>query len=363
MSPAKPATEGPHLITTVEQLREHLRTALRLELTTIPPYLCALYSIPDGKNVEVSTLIRSVVMEEMLHMVLAANVLNAVGGTVRMREESFVPKYCLRRADSDPAMTDCGILPHSDGAINVQLLPFSTDAIDTFMKIERPEKKDAKPEADNYHSIAQFYAAIIEAMERLEAASKKAGKTIFTGDRAKQVHGRTWYYGGGGEPIEVWNLETAITAIHEIMEQGEGFDHTIEDGDTQFGEVSELAHYYRFYEIRKGRRFLKTDKPGHLPTGPALPVDWKAAHPMAPNPKMEAYEDRPEVHRLMLSFNRKYMQLLEALETAFNGKPQALRDAVPLMYQLKYAAQALMVIPSGRNDGTTVGPSFEFTPS
>ena len=339
-----------HLINSVPSLRRHLRTALQLELTTIPPYLCALYSIPDGSNVEVSRLIRSVVMEEMLHMVLAANVLNAVGGQAKVSAKDFVPRYP-------------GCLPHSDKAFKVHLLPFSREAIDTFMRIERPERSTAKPKADNYHSIGQFYAAIIEAMQRLEARAKRAGKTIFTGKHSRQIHGESWYYGGGGAPIAVVNLQTAIKAVHEIMEQGEGFDHTIMDGDNQFGQVDELAHYYRFYEVRKGRRFLATDEPRHLPTGPEIPVDWDAAHPMAPNPKMKKYRKQPQIHRLMLAFNQKYMRLLRALDTAFTGKPHALRDAVPLMYELKYAAQALMAIPSGRKDGTTVGPSFEFTAS
>ena len=70
-------------ITTVESLREHLQTALEIEHSTIPPYLCALYSIPNGSNVSASTLIRSVVMEEMLHMVLVANLLNAMARASR----------------------------------------------------------------------------------------------------------------------------------------------------------------------------------------------------------------------------------------------------------------------------------------
>lgn len=39
-------------ITSIESLREHLQWALELEHATIPPYLCALYSIKKGHNVE-----------------------------------------------------------------------------------------------------------------------------------------------------------------------------------------------------------------------------------------------------------------------------------------------------------------------
>ena len=68
------------MIKTLDSLRSHLQTALEVELSTVPPYLCALYSIKPGANPESSRLIRSVVMEEMLHMTLVANLLNAVGG-------------------------------------------------------------------------------------------------------------------------------------------------------------------------------------------------------------------------------------------------------------------------------------------
>ncbi|MDX2121082.1 MAG: ferritin-like protein [Gemmatimonadota bacterium] len=336
-------------ITTLASLRTHLQWALELEHSTIPPYLCALYSIPDGSNVAVSALIRSVVMEEMLHMVLAANLLNAVGGKPDVSHRKFVPSY--------PAY-----LPHSDKAFQVNLLPFSTQAVDTFLKIERPMKPRARPRGSKYHTIGQFYAAVLEGVELLERRARKRGKTIFTGKRRHQIAGEQWYYGGGGAPIMVVDLDSARKAIHEIMEQGEGLDHTIFDGDNQFGQVDELAHYFRFYEIRKGRRYLPTDAPHHLPHGAELPVDWSARYPMTPNPKVRDFRKQPGIHRLMVEFNQRYTALLQALHTAFNGKPAALRDAVPLMYELKYRAQALMTIPTGRADGSTAGPSFELVP-
>ena len=67
-------------IDSLEALRRHLQWALELEHSTIPPYLCALYSIREDANPAAAELVRSVFMEEMLHMTLVANVLNAVGG-------------------------------------------------------------------------------------------------------------------------------------------------------------------------------------------------------------------------------------------------------------------------------------------
>ena len=63
-----------------KDLIDLLQTAIEVEHSTIPAYLCALYSIKDGTNQEAAQIIKSVVLEEMLHMILAANVLNAIGG-------------------------------------------------------------------------------------------------------------------------------------------------------------------------------------------------------------------------------------------------------------------------------------------
>lgn len=48
-----------------------------------PPYLTALYSIPPGTNSEAYHILRAVVVAEMLHLTLAANILNAACRTAR----------------------------------------------------------------------------------------------------------------------------------------------------------------------------------------------------------------------------------------------------------------------------------------
>ena len=75
-----------------DRLKELLQAAVELELATIPPYLCALYSMRPVGNEEAKLVIRSVVVEEMLHMVLAANVLNAIGGEPRVTGD-HAPRY------------------------------------------------------------------------------------------------------------------------------------------------------------------------------------------------------------------------------------------------------------------------------
>lgn len=330
-------------IRTLASLQRHLQWALELEHATIPAYLCALYSIPEGANVAAQQQLRAVVMEEMLHMVLVANVLNAVGGCPKVDDPAFVPSYPTT-------------LPHSDGSVCVQLRRFDREALQTFLKIERPEPPQAKPEPERYHSIGQFYDAIEAGLRQLAG---ELGPALFSGSVLRQVDPTRWYYGGGGRPIVVSDLASALAALDEIKAQGEGLPHSVFDDHAPFGQ-RELAHYFRFEQLRQGRFYRPEDSPRSGPSGDPLPLRWDQVHPMRANPRMADYAGQPEVHALMRRFNLDYTALLRALHGAFNGQPALLFEAVPMMYRLKYQAQALMQLPCGDASGETVGPSFEY---
>jgi hypothetical protein len=330
-------------IRTLASLQRHLQWAMELEHATIPAYLCALYSIPEGANVAAQQQLRAVVMEEMLHMVLVANVLNAVGGCPKVDDPAFVPSYPTT-------------LPHSDGSVCVQLRRFDREALQTFLKIERPEPPQAKPEPERYHSIGQFYDAIEAGLRQLAG---ELGPALFSGSVLRQVDPTRWYYGGGGRPIVVSDLASALAALDEIKAQGEGLPHSVFDDQAPFGK-RELAHYFRFEQLRQGRFYRPEDSPRSGPSGDPLPLRWDQVHPMRANPRMADYAGQPEVHALMRRFNLDYTALLRALHGAFNGQPALLFEAVPMMYRLKYQAQALMQLPCGDASGETVGPSFEY---
>ena len=119
------------------------------------------------------------------------------------------------------------------------------------------------------------------------------------------------------------------------------------------------AHYYRFDEVNQGRYYVLGDKPFE-PTGEPLEVNWNAVYNMEENPKMDKYEKGSEIHGALLDFNRAYMNLLITLDKAFNEDRSHLVKAVGAMYDLKYKAVELMKIPTGKDDGSTVGPSFEY---
>jgi len=74
---ARPGVRSIARINALESLREHLQWAIELEHFTVPPYMCALYSLDAIRNPEASEVVASVLVEEMLHITLAANLLNA----------------------------------------------------------------------------------------------------------------------------------------------------------------------------------------------------------------------------------------------------------------------------------------------
>ena len=100
-------------ITTLDDLRAHLQWAIELEHATLPPYLCALYSLEPERNPEAVEVVGSVFAEEMLHLLLAANLLNAVGGAPVLDAPHLLPSY------PHP-------LPHGDGSLRIGLHPFGT---------------------------------------------------------------------------------------------------------------------------------------------------------------------------------------------------------------------------------------------
>src|SRR3954471_24254535 len=80
-------------IATIDDLRQHLQWAIELEHATLPPYMTALYSIEEGANPEAVEVIHSVFLEEMLHLTLAANILNAIDGEPQLDRPGFMPTF------------------------------------------------------------------------------------------------------------------------------------------------------------------------------------------------------------------------------------------------------------------------------
>lgn len=359
------------LITEVEDLHYYLRQALKLEHATIPPYITALYSLKPGTNLEAFHIIRAVAVEEMLHLTLVANVLNAVGGDIKstLTAPDFVPKY--------PAY-----LPTGSKDFQVNLKKFCPETVKAFMNIERAEEpEEGKPlvvsrttqevfhfltihngkPSNTFYSIGLFYSEIVRG---LFALHKKMGSDLFCGDPQRQITPQ-YYYNGGGDIIPVTDLRSAMRALRMIQEQGEGSrPKTIYDAER------ELAHYYRFQQLELGRYYtIDKDNPENSdapdnPTGPSFEVKWDEVYPLKTNASLSDYHQVPEVYAAAQQFESAYRQFLADLEHAFDGHPEALIPAVGGMFRLKEQANSLIrnPIPDDR-DGCHAAPIFPVPPA
>lgn len=333
-------------IESVDSLRAHLQTAVELEHSTLPPYLCALYSLDADRNEQAADVLESVVLEEMLHLTLAANLLNAVGGRPVLDSPDLLPTH--------PAF-----LPHSNRSVRLSLRPFSREAVEGFLAIERPTDDDGPAQDEGYATIGQFYRAIDQALVRL--CDDLGEASLFSGDPARQVTD-TLYYGGAGRIIAVTDMASARRALSEIVEQGEGLDHgSIFDGDKDMfhPERDEVGHYFRFQELLLGRRWVAGDTPSSGPSGDPVTVDWSAVAPMRVDPRVADFPAGSPARAAAEAFNISYCTVLQLLERTFDGVPTLLAIATGAMYGLKQQMIELIRLDSG--DGrTTAGPSFEW---
>jgi hypothetical protein len=312
------------------ELRTYLQGALEIEHLTIPPYLTAMYTIRAGTNQDAYYTIRSVVLEEMLHMTLVANLLNAVGGRPRVAHPDFVRRYPAR-------------LPYSALDVKIPLQHFSPAAMRTFLLIERPQHFDEGPvqPGQGWTSIGQFYGFIRQGL--LTLVEELGEDKVFRGRRERQV-GPEDFYNSGGEAFPVTDLTSALLALRVVTEQGEGLHDSIFDSDDQlFGEDRQVAHYFRFNEILTGRTYGPHDTPDAPPTGPEIDVRWADAYRIDPNASVAdyaRYEDKA-VYEHAVAFNDAYAELLAHLEIAFNGMPRFMILGVPAMLHLRDLAERL----------------------
>ncbi|HKQ52692.1 MAG TPA: ferritin-like domain-containing protein [Pyrinomonadaceae bacterium] len=184
---------------TADRVREHLQNAVYLEMWTVPLYLTAAYSLDvpinektnrpeflpvpmkDGKpdfgsftqtdyNQYAFNNILSVAIQEMLHVELAANLLNAVRPTEGTSPVTFTgsgadptPPRSAPKYDKPPACLSDDVLP--DG-VKLRLGPFDTNQAQLFRWVESeqelpPPPYDVEAWHATYNSIGHFYTSLM----------------------------------------------------------------------------------------------------------------------------------------------------------------------------------------------------------
>ncbi|HTZ44434.1 MAG TPA: ferritin-like protein [Jatrophihabitans sp.] len=326
-----------------------LQSAIELEHATLPPYLTALYSIKQGHNLEAAQIIGSVCGEEMLHMAIACNLMNAIGGSPDIDNPLFIPAY--------PGPLPMGVR----SGLTVGLEKLTRRLVhDVFMSIEEPEQPldipvTAAPagyqllatEPPSFATIGDFYHAIAEKLVEF-------GPSVITGDPAKQVSDPRWY--PETELFPILTLDDALRGIDIIVEQGEGTTTSPLDLEGQ------LAHYYRYAELVYGRRLIQTDtEPGWAYAGAFIPIEQAGVWDIVTDAKAADYPPDSHARVLADAFNAAYTQLLRCLHRTFNGETDALSMAISVMVEMHLTAQKLVATPV---PGTSqyAAPTFEYSP-
>lgn len=320
---------------TVGDVQQLLQQAVAVEFGTLPPYLYAMFSIPPGENVAAAQLIKSVLLQEMIHMALACNILNAIGGTPKL----VPPVYPGTLGDIGP-----------DGKVlTVQLLKFSKDSMWQGMEIEKPYegpdypvvKLMAAPDQDGHAlTIGQFYALIDEFLATYPGPWQPVNQ--ITDDQFFP-----------GQIFAVNGYSDANRAISIIVSEGEGAKQSPLDFE------DELAHYYRFAECYNDAVLTKIPKDPGYQFGPEkLGIDWDAVFNCIPNPGTHDFSNEPAAAQAaQAKCNAAYTKMVDALQLAVTGHPEHLGIAVRAMFDLRLAAQVALRTPL--NDPATVaGPAF-----
>lgn len=292
----------------VPWLMESLQAAIELEMSTIPPYLYAAWSIdltavPGGPPADpsgVQGIITTIAKEEMLHMGIACNLLAAIGGQPEI----------LARAPRYPAR-----LPNNIHAgLEVALAPLTRDVVlKTFMAIEEPVKHlvdDPDFTPSGTILIGQFYKDVLTAFGPPTPAISPAGQVSLAGIgfSAPGVMGQF------GRDFIVRSLADVEAGIGLITRQGEGADAVpFESG----GQSPELAHFYQFGSIYHGHELTTATRPFSY-AGPAVTMPPVRLVPPADD-SLPASAD----------FNHAYTGVLAGLDQAWHGGgAAALRSVV-----------------------------------
>ena len=299
------------------ELQPHLQGALELKIAAIPPYLTALFSLCEGKNSTIREMLRGAVVDEMLHVALIANLLNAMRCPPVLSASRLARGYPAR-------------LPLDATGVELSLKKFSLDLVrDVFMALDQSADRGDAPNlaAGARVTLGQFYGAIIEKLEEL-------GDPVFIGDPALQFMDAVSY--SERELFRVYNAESAIRALRLIS--GEG--------NCSASGAAGSARWHRLSQIVCAP-----------PRSKAAAFDPASVINIVENSRASMYQPRSPVRAAVDAFNAAYCNVLAALNESFNGRPDRYELAVSGMYGLTGLARSIVAIERG--DGTFAAPSFE----
>lgn len=317
----------------IDWLRHSLQAAIAIEHSTLPLYCAAMFSL-EVQNYSTYNIIRGVLMEEMVHMAIAANILAALGGSPQIKK-------------LNPAYPSHGLPGGVEPDLYVGLSKLSCTQLKNFMRLEAPLfLLPDEHRQEQYPTISKFYQAIkqaiVENSGEVRAVFAKGGPANQVGDN---IGFTTFAPGDSVDPISMINQ-----GINEILEQGEG--STAESIQTGPAYEHELSHYGRFAELFYRARYQAPTNP-HSPLTRETEAEWFKGSELT-TPKvintlavpsdgyakiLERDPEGADVTKALQEFDACYSGILVDLDTMWNGSKDGLwptfGEAVKAMTDLR----------------------------
>ena len=361
--------DAPVRIENRAQLIYLLTEAAELEHGIMCCYLFASFSIKrdvkEGVTEEQLGIMRiwrgtilQIAIQEMAHMSLACNILTAVGGAPHLNRPNLP--------------TSPRAYPAS---FRLELTPFCRETLESFVFMERPEAQERAdreaaspgefflPEAKlsdifsserEYQTVGHLYRGIEDGLKYL--AEKFGEEQLFIGPPTSQI-ADAFFSLPGLAPVT--DLESAVSAIEGIVEQGEGAR-----------DDNEQSHYRRFLAMLEEYDRILVDEPDFEPGRPVM------ENPYAMFPKdigdhsgANLIED-PLSRDICNLFDGSYQLLMQMLGRVLLHTDESdeqltlLSDVtVGLMIDvLGPLGTTLTTMPAGAShSGLTAGPSFRLS--
>lgn len=390
-------------LTTREDLIKTLHLAAELEHNLMCQYLFAAYSMKRSTNEGLSevqlektrgwgALMTLVARQEMEHMGLVLNLLTAIGGTPYFQRPNF------------PQRKDY----YGKLGIKSELTRFDKETIKRFQNFEAPHpepgpefcatrglaredirallvapqvftKREATAESATtkgapippheieFTSIQDLYLSLAASL--VTVAERIGEQNLFIGNVKAEI------WGGPGTPygegsmddlsqygldlIQVVDLKSAIDAIVEIVEQGEGI--------LAPPDYIEHTHYCIYTNILHE---MESAKPAFDAARPVVRNPLTRMHPDITAPKEVNIITRPETREIANLFNLTYETMLLMMLYLYGSSPKTKQQRVdfmnaiffPLMTMfIRPLSETLTQLPAFKDKKGNAGPGFELS--
>lgn len=293
-------------IATPSDLQDALQTAMQLEFATIPPYLCAEWSINTDTSRVVTGKIQLIVKQEMYHFALAGNMLSAIGRAPMIAVKDFIPTY--------PANILPGGIPQH---LAVDLQPLSHEQLQVFMQIEYPEFPPVALRAGTPPTtIGEFYNTISDGFNTVKPT----------------INPNAYFVTMGQAVFPIKTIEDAQKAIAQIKGEGEGTQAV--DGEGTHASPYQpdgktFAHYYMFKEIFLGKTLVQRSG------------GWVFDDPPITMPTVYNFTQSTATPSPSLEFNQTLSSLLQHLQDCW-AKGEALKKSINIMNDMQEIGQDLI---------------------